>query len=242
MQHESPRTTRLRASRSTTKSGCCSTACARWRASRSRRAPSTSTARPSSPGRTCKAINELGLNAMFMPEAYGGAPHVLHGLPGLRARDQPGLRRHRHHLGHQLPRHEAADRLGHRGAEAAPAAAHRRGRPRRAGDHRARRRLRRDRHAHHVPRGRRRDRHQRRQDLHHQRRRGRPVPAVRQVGGHRRREGEHLGADPGEGHAGAVGGAPGGQDGHARLEHGDARLRQLPRAARQPARASRATG
>ena len=47
--------------------------------------------------------------------------HVVHRLPGLRARDQPGLRRHGHHLGHQLPRHEAPDRLGHRGAEAASA-------------------------------------------------------------------------------------------------------------------------
>ena len=66
-------------------------------------------------------------------------------LSRLRARDLRRLRLDRHHLGDQFPRDEAADRFRHRGAEAAPAAARRRGRARRAGDHRARCRLRRDR-------------------------------------------------------------------------------------------------
>jgi alkylation response protein AidB-like acyl-CoA dehydrogenase len=45
----------------------------RWRASRSRRAPSTSTAPPNSPGKTSRPSTSSGLNAMFIPEAYGGA-------------------------------------------------------------------------------------------------------------------------------------------------------------------------
>jgi NAD(P)-dependent dehydrogenase (short-subunit alcohol dehydrogenase family) len=57
-----------------------------------------------------------------------------------------GLRLDRHHLGDQFPRREAAHRFRHRGAKAPPAAARRRGRARRAGDHRARCRLRRDPH------------------------------------------------------------------------------------------------
>ena len=68
-----------------------------------------------------KAINALGLNAMFVPEAYGGAPVSYCRLSRLRARDQQGLRGDRQRLVDQLPRHEAADRLRHRGAEAAPA-------------------------------------------------------------------------------------------------------------------------
>ena len=91
-----------------------------------------------------RAINALGLNAMFVPEAYGGAGLGYAGLSRLRARDQPGLRLDRHHLGDEFPRDKAADRFRDRGAEAPAAAARRRRRARGAGDHRARCRLRRD--------------------------------------------------------------------------------------------------
>ena len=45
-----------------------------------------------------EAINALGLNAMFVPEAYGGAAGLLLRLPRLRARAQQGLRRDRQRL------------------------------------------------------------------------------------------------------------------------------------------------
>ena len=81
---------------------------------------------------------------------------LLRRLSRLRARDQQGLRLHRHHLGDQLPRHQAADRFRHRGAEEAPAAADRAGRPRLARHHRAVRGLGRHRHEDALsPRGRR---------------------------------------------------------------------------------------
>ena len=157
------------------------------------------------PGTSVKAINALGLNAMFMPEAYGGAPLSLRRLSRLRARDQQGLRLHRHHLGDQLPRHEAADRLRQRGAEAAAAAAHRAGRPGVARHHRAERGLRRHRHEDALHARGRPHRRRRRQDLHHQRRRRRPATGVRQVERDRRRQGAISALVAGEGHAGLLG-------------------------------------
>ena len=140
---------------------------------------------------------------MFIPEAYGGAPLSYAAYLACVREISQGVRLDRHHLGDQLPRDEAADRLRHRGAEAAPAAAHRakagsarsrspsrgagsdatgmRTRFRPEGDH---------------------DRRDRRQDVHHQRRRGRPLSAVRQVERDRRRQQSDLGAGRGEGHAG----------------------------------------
>ena len=62
---------------------------------------------------TSRQINALGLNAMFVPEAYGGSP-ARYTAVSRRGEDHVGsLRLDRHHLGHQLPRHEAADRLRH---------------------------------------------------------------------------------------------------------------------------------
>ena len=143
--------------------------------------------------------------AIFVPEAYGGSPARYKVYLGGGEDHLGGVRLHRHHLRHQLPRHEAADRLRQRGAEAPPAAAHRRRRPRRARHHRARGRLRRHRHAHALHARRRPHRRRRRQDLHHQRRRRRPAAGVRQVERDRRRQGRDLGAGAGEGHAGLLG-------------------------------------
>ena len=56
-------------------------------------------------------------------------------------------------------------------------------------------------HAHALHAGRRRHHRRRRQDLHHQRRRRRPAAGVRQVERDRRRQGRHLGAGAGAGHA-----------------------------------------
>ena len=72
--------------------------------------------------------------------------------------------------------------------------------------------------------------------LHHQRRARRSLPAVRQMERDRRRPQGDLGAGAGKGHAGAQRRARGRQDGAARVEHRRARLRRLPRAARQSAR------
>ena len=92
-----------------------------------------------------------------------------------------GLRLHRHHLRHQLPRHEAADRFRQRGAEAAAAAAHRCGRAGLARHHRAECGLRRHRHDDALQAGGRPHRRRRRQDVHHQRQHRRPAAGVRQV-------------------------------------------------------------
>ncbi len=134
----------------------------------------------------------------------GGLWRRAHALPGLsqgRAAHLGSLRLDRHHLRHHLPRPETADRLRHRGTEAAPAATHRRRRPRRARDHRAQCRLRRHRHDHQLPAERRPHRHRRWQDLHLQRRRGRRDPLVRQMERDRRRARIYHGAHPREGHA-----------------------------------------
>ena len=76
------------------------------------------------------AINALGLNAMFVPEAYGGAGLSYAAYLACVREIEQGLRLDRHHLGDQFPRDEAADRFRRRGAETTAAAARRRGRAR----------------------------------------------------------------------------------------------------------------
>ena len=139
--------------------------------------PSTTTAAPSSRGATAKAINPLGLNAMFIPEAYGGAPLSYAAYLACVREISKACASTGIIWATNFPRHQAARRFRRRGAEEAPAAAHRAGRPRLARHHRAVRRLGCHRHEDALsPRGRP-HRRGRRQDLHHQRRRRRPDPA-----------------------------------------------------------------
>ncbi len=56
------------------------------------------------PWENVEAINALGLNAMFVPEAYGGSPTRYTALSRGGEGAVRGLRLDRHHLGHQLPR------------------------------------------------------------------------------------------------------------------------------------------
>ena len=181
-----------------------------------------------------EAINALGLNAMFVPEAYGGAPvsycaylacvreiskacaatgsvwsTTFHAMKPL---IDFGTDEQKRRL---LPKIAAGGLrcLVH---------------------HRARCRLGRHRHAHAFVPGWRPDPDRRRQDLHHQRQRRRPFSPVRQVERDRGPAQGDLGAGGRGRHARPLGGAHRGQDGHPRVLDRDARLRGLPRAARQP--------
>ena len=133
-------------------------------------------------------------------------------------------------------RHPAGVQVRHRGAEAALPGAGDQGRAdRRAGHHRARRRLGRGRHQDARREGGRRLRGQRLEDVHHQRRARR----LRGHGGQDHRRGRPLGPvvpAAGERHGGLQRLEEAGQDGLARLRHGRAGLRRRVRARREPAR------
>ena len=185
---------------------------------------------------------ELGFLGLKFPEELrrpGRHPPARRGL-GRRAGPLRRLRRRRRRA--QRPRldRDAADlQLRHRGAEAALAGAgNRRREDRRAGDHRAGRRLRRRRHLHLRQEGRRRLRRQRLEDLHHQRR-PRRLPRLRReddAGGRPRR---HLLPRPRARDARLRGGAEAGEDGLALIRHGRAGLHRRRGARREPARRAR---
>ena len=195
------------------------------------------------PWANVQAINELGLNAMFIPEAYGGAPlsytaylacvreiskacastgiiwaTIFHAMKPLID------------FGTEEQKQRLLPRIA-RGGLAALCITEPDGR---IGRHR---------HEDALPARRRCHRGHRRQDLHHQRRCGRSLPAVRKVERDRQPQGGDLGADPGERHARAAGAAHRGQAGPSRLEHGRPFLRRLPRAAGEsPAQSRRRPG
>ena len=68
-----------------------------------------STRRENFHGPISRAINEIGLNTIFIPEAFGGAPSSYPALPRSGQADSRGLCIHRHHLRHELSCDEAAD-------------------------------------------------------------------------------------------------------------------------------------
>ena len=188
-----------------------------------------------------KAINALGLNAMFIPEAYGGAPLSYAAYLACVREISKACASTGIIWATNFHAHEAADRFRHRGAEAAPAAARSpQGGLGVARHHRARRGLGRHRHEDALSRPR---------ATTSSSTAARPSSPTAtsptcillfgkwsEIADERKVD---LGAGPREGHAGPLGGAQRGQDGAPRLEHRDARLRRLPRAARQPARQAR---
>ncbi len=77
------------------------------------------------PKENVKAINQMGLNAIFVPEAYGGTPmsyafYIAVVKMIAEACASTGII-----YSNDVPRHEAGDRFRHRGTNAAPFAAHR---------------------------------------------------------------------------------------------------------------------
>ena len=91
-----------------------------------------------------KAINALGLNAMFVPEAYGGAGLSYAAYLACVREISAACASTGIIWATNFHAMKPLIDFGTRGAEAALSAARRRGRARRAGDHRARRRLGRD--------------------------------------------------------------------------------------------------
>ena len=211
---------------------------ARARARRDRAARRRATTAPaSSRGTTSRRSTRSGLNAMFVPEAYGGAPMSYAAYLECVREISKACASTGVIWATNFHCDEAAHRFRHRGAEAAAAAGDGGGRAGLAHDHRTERRLGRDRHedrrsgptaTHIVVTG--------DKTLHHQRRARRSLSAVRQVERDRRRPQGDLGAGVREGHAGAQRRARGRQDGPARLQHRGAGVRRLPRAARESAR------
>ena len=191
------------------------------------------------PPRALRALRRAGLPRAEVPRGLrrpGRHPPARRDLgrrAGALGRIGRGRRRaQRPHLDR-----DAADlQLRHRGAEAALAGSgDRRREGRRAGDHRARRRLRRRRHLHLRRAGRRRLRRQRLQDLHHQRR-PRRLPRLRRQDDPGGRPPRHLLPGAGARDARLRGVAEAGEDGLALIRHRRAVLHRRRGAGREPAR------
>ena len=135
-----------------------------------------------------RAINALGLNAMFVPEAYGGAGLAYAAYLACVREISAACASTGIIWATNFHAMKPLIDFGTEDAETAPVAARRRGRDRGFGDHRARCRLRRNRHDDPLhPGGQRHGRGVGRKDLYQQRRCRRSVSGLRQVVGDRRR-------------------------------------------------------